>query len=372
MLANSFTAEVETMYTEEDLYWIWLSFQQGVGPAKRKELLRVCGSLTEVYQASAEQYEKAGLTPEQACRLQETRDLKRWERLLRQWEETGVQVLTRASRQYPQRLSELNPPADVLFLKGNAALLDTPCIAVVGARKCTTYGSSAARFLGRKLSRAGYTIISGMACGIDACAHQGTLDGRGGTIAVLGSGIDVCYPRGNQRLYDRIAKQGLIVSEYPPEEQPRAGYFPMRNRIIAALSQAVIVVEAARRSGALITADQALENGTEVFAVPGSIFSATSKGTHYLIQQGAALLSDWTDVIETLGADLPAEPDRDKHFQDADVQAVWEQIGWEAKNEQQIAVQIGMDAARFMQCVTVIELTGYALRTPDGCIVRKK
>lgn len=360
------------MYTEEDLYWIWLCSQQGVGPAKRSGLIRCCGNLASVYEASREQYEKAGLTPEQAQRLEESKDLENWRRQCEKWEEEGIQVLTRADPRYPKCMNNLYPSVDLLFLRGNAALLDMPCIAVVGARKCSSYGASAARYLGRKLSQAGYTIISGMAYGIDACAHQGTLDARGNTIAVLGSGIDVCYPRENQRLYDRILRQGLVISEYKPGQEPRAGYFPMRNRMIAAMAQAVIVVEAAERSGALITADQALENGTEVFAVPGSMFSPTSKGTHRLIQQGAALVSSWTDIIQNLQPTVPAQSEKDKRFQDADVQSVWEQIGWEAQNEQQIAVRLGMNAARFMQCVTVIELTGYALRTSDGCIVRKK
>ncbi len=178
---------------------------------------------------------------------------------------------------------------------------DSVCLAVVGSRRSTPYGRNVARSFSESLSRAGVTIVSGAARGIDAAAHEGALAAGAVTIAVLGSGVDMPYPAENRRLIDQIAETGCVISEYPPGTPPAAGRFPARNRIVAGMSVGVLVVEAAEKSGALITADLAMEENRDVYAVPGSIFSEASRGTHRLIQQGARLISCVDDILEDMG-----------------------------------------------------------------------
>lgn len=200
--------------------------------------------------------------------------------------------------QFPPLLREIPDPPALLFYKGNLDLLKRPMLGVVGTRRPTAYGKAACRFLTTGLARAGFVIVSGLAQGIDAEAHRAALEQGGGTIAVLGSGIEQIYPRQNRQLYHKIAENGLLLSEYAPSEPPRPGLFPERNRLISGLSLGVLIVEAAERSGSLITAECALEQGKEVFAVPGPIFSGVSAGPHNLIKEGAKLVSRLQDVFE--------------------------------------------------------------------------
>jgi DNA processing protein len=213
-------------------------------------------------------------------------------------------VVTLVDDEYPPMLKEIVDPPLVLHVRGDRTLLLRIGIAVVGSRRATPYGINAAAQLASQLAAAGLVIVSGLARGIDAAAHQAALDAHGPTVAVLGTGIDVVYPRGNARLFRRIESEGLIVSEFPPGTPPRPENFPIRNRVISGLSRGTVIVEATRRSGSLITARMAAEQGRDVFAVPGSIFSAGSEGTHRLIQYGAKLVHDANDVLEELPGGL--------------------------------------------------------------------
>ena len=220
---------------------------------------------------------------------------------------TAVASVERGRRGYPPRLAELHDPPPRLFLRGaGRELLDRSAVAIVGARSCSAYGAHVARSLARELAAAGVVVVSGLARGVDAEAHRGALDAAGPTIAVLGCGVDVDYPRGHADLAARVAETGLVVSEYPPGTEPAPWRFPARNRIIAGLAAATVVVEARERSGALITADFALELGREVFAVPGEITAGLSAGTNRLIRQGAAPLLAADDVFLALGIDPTA------------------------------------------------------------------
>ena len=357
------------MYTQEGLYWVWLCSQEGIGPVKRALLLEKCGGIRQVYEASEETYLEAGLSPQLACTLAQSKDLAFHEKNCQEWTRNGVTILSRDDPGYPECLKNVRPSVDLLYLIGDTSLLGTQGISIVGARKCSPYGAGVARYFGQNLASVGYTIISGMASGIDACAHQGALEVRRKTIAVLGCGIDICYPKGNLRLYEKIAKYGLLVSEYCPGTPPKASFF-------AALSRAVVVVEAAERSGALITVDQALEMGVEVFSVPGSVFEETSRGTNRLIKQGAAILYDWKDLPIEIGDVIP-EGSRDKEkgtksFLDPDVQGLWEKVEWNPKNLQQLAREMKIETERFMQCVTFLEMAGCVVRHTDGSIARIK
>ena len=218
---------------------------------------------------------------------------RRARNLLRRCTEAGIGMLVYGSDEYPERLGNLDHPPAVLFTLGRTELLQGPCVSVVGSRRATAYGRRVSRSLGARLAERGRCVVSGMAMGVDAEAHRGALPGP--TAAVLGSGVDVPSPASNTRLYREILKHGVVVSEFEPGTRAEPHNFPRRNRIIAALATDVVIVEASVRSGALITADHALELGREVHAVPGPIDRATSRGTNRLIEQGAAIVLD-TDL----------------------------------------------------------------------------
>jgi DNA processing protein len=222
----------------------------------------------------------------------------------------GIRWVARCEPGFPARLRSIHDPPPGLFVRGTARLdlLDTPCVAVVGARACSAYGSQVAVELARGLARAGVVVVSGLARGIDAAAHRGALE-SGTTVAVLGCGIDRDYPRAHRSLAASIAENGLIVSEYPPGVEPAPWRFPARNRIVAGLCEATVVVEARERSGALITADLALDEGRDVLAVPGEVTSLLSKGTNALLRLGAVPVTCVDDVLAVVGVDaVPASP----------------------------------------------------------------
>jgi len=216
---------------------------------------------------------------------------------------TGIRSVRRSQPSFPSLLRAIHDPPPVLFVRGDAELeaLEGPCAAIVGARSCSSYGRSVARTLGREVAAAGLVVVSGMARGIDGEAHRGALDAGGVTVAVLGCGIDRDYPAAHAELARRICERGLVLSEYEPGVEPAPWRFPARNRIIAGLCRATVVVEARERSGALITADFALEEGREVLAVPGEITSALSAGTNALLRLGATPVTTAADVLETFG-----------------------------------------------------------------------
>jgi len=221
---------------------------------------------------------------------------------------TAVRCIRRRDPLFPSLLAAIHDPPPRLFLRGSsdAALLDRPAVAVVGARACSSYGRSVTRSLARDLTAAGLVVVSGMARGIDGEAHRGALDGGGATVAVLGCGVDRDYPAAHAELARRICEVGLVVSEYEPGVEPAPWRFPARNRIIAGLCRATVVVEARERSGALITADFALEEGREVLAVPGEITSALSAGTNALLRLGATPVTCAADVLEVFGIEPTA------------------------------------------------------------------
>lgn len=216
-------------------------------------------------------------------------------------ERNKVERITSGQPVYPARLKEIKDFPKELFYIGDLKVLRQRCLAIVGSRKTTQYGRNMAVSMARRLAERGVTVVSGMALGIDTCAHQGALRGGGGTVAVLGCGVDVCYPTENRKLKEEIERAGLVVSEYPPGTEPERYYFPQRNRIISGLAEAVVVVQAGGNSGALITAELAAEQGREVFAVPGNIDSLYNLGSNKLIKEGASPVISVDDVLEPFG-----------------------------------------------------------------------
>ncbi|MEX2645683.1 MAG: DNA-processing protein DprA [Gaiellaceae bacterium] len=266
--------------------------------------------------------------------------------------ERGLRFLGRSDPSFPPQLRAIHDPPVGLFLRGAAAteLLTRPAAAIVGARACSPYGGQVARSLGRELAAAGLVVVSGLARGVDGAAHRGALEADGLTVAVLGCGIDRDYPASHRDVARGIAELGLIVSEYAPGVEPAPWRFPARNRIIAGLSAATIVVEARERSGALITADLALEEGREVFAVPGEITSSLSHGTNALLRTGATPLTSADDVLEVFGLD-PAARGRPP----AEVEPILEHLPATAD---ELARMTGLDAGALAAQLAELELAG--------------
>lgn len=273
-------------------------------------------------------------------------------------------TLGRRGPGYPELLAAIHDPPARLHLRGAAThLLAGPAVAIVGARTCSGYGAHVALELGRGLARAGVVVVSGLARGIDAEAHRGALDVGGPTVAVLGCGIDRDYPRSNAGLAARIAEQGLIVSEYPPGTEPAPWRFPARNRIVAGLSRAVVVVEARERSGALITADLALGEGREVLAVPGEITSSLSRGPNLLIRQGATPCLGVDDVLEAIG--LEAAPPRRRPAIGPEAAALVAVLADEAAGPDELVARTGLPVDRVAAALVELELAGLVTQT-DG------
>jgi len=267
--------------------------------------------------------------------------------------------LARSDRRFPPRLKAIFDPPSALYLRGagNAELLSLRSVAVVGARSCSPYGAQVARRLGRELAAAGLVVVSGLARGIDGEAHRGALEARRPTIGVLGCGIDRDYPAANAALSRRMEEHGLVVSEYEPGVEPAPWRFPARNRIIAGLCEAVVVVEARERSGALITADFALEEGREVFAVPGEITSALSTGSNALLKLGATPLTGAGDVLDALGIEVEQAPATAADVSDAAQRVLGlVQDGPSAADE--LATRASLDAGAVSVALTELELAG--------------
>lgn len=289
-----------------------LAIVPGVGPARLSALLAHFGSVERVLGASAREVaELPGFGREFARRVADAgtaEGLVRARAAMEVLRRAGAGVVTPDDDVYPSAFRALPDPPVVLYAAGDVHLLNDPGIGVVGTRAPTDYGCRAAAGLARELARAGYSIVSGMAKGIDAVAQAAALDAGGATVGVLGHGIDRVYPEDNRRLFRRVRERGLLISELPPGEDPLPGNFPRRNRLIAALSAGVLVVEMGARSGARHTVDYALELGKEVFAVPGPIGSPASEGTNQLLKEGARLVTCSRDILEELqGVGVPPQ-----------------------------------------------------------------
>jgi len=311
------------MFMEERFYWLAFSLFSGIGPVKFSSLLNKFQTAKKAWEASSEELKPVvGKTL-----INEFEDFRRsfsFEDYQKRLRKNRVRFLTLQDENYPHLLKEIKKPPFVLFVKGDSSILSSRTsetsvaiseiassakrdrndtfIAVVGTRKITSYGRQVTEMITRDLVNAGLTIVSGLAMGVDAVAHKTTIDNKGKTIAVLGCGVDCCTPSENEQLYDQILENGgCIVSELPLGHPPSVGSFPARNRIVAGISQAVLVTEGAVDSGALITANFALDEGRNVFAVPGPITSSLSKGPHNILAKGGRMVTTGEDIIRELG-----------------------------------------------------------------------
>lgn len=285
-------------------YWVGFNLVKGIGPVRLQRLLDVFGDIETAWQASQAALRDAGLPPRVVQELVHVRASVDLDAHLRAISSQGIEVLTWEDRAYPGRLQEIDQSPPVVYVRGSILEEDEWAVAIVGTRRATSYGRQVAQEVAGVLARNGVTVVSGLARGVDTEAHQGALRAGGRTLAVLGSGVDRIYPPENRRLAARIIDRGALVSDYLPGTPPEAVNFPPRNRIISGLSLAVVVVEAGRKSGALITTTFAADQGREVFAVPGNITAPQSQGTNRLLQHGCRPLLDPEEVLEALDLTL--------------------------------------------------------------------
>ena len=303
---------------EKIIYDLWLKTLKGVGNKTQNILIREFETSQNIYNATKNEISvMGGLISEAAIdSIINNKDITIARELYRNIEKSEISVVSYSDELYPNELKNIYDPPLVIYYKGNINRIDENAMAIVGARKVSPYGKYVANELGKILGENGVTVVSGMAYGVDAQAHKGALEVNGFTIAVLGCGVDVCYPKTNKKLMEDIEKKGVIISEYGPGTQPIAQNFPGRNRIISGLSKGVIVVEASIKSGSLITSEFALEQGKEVYAIPGNINNANSEGTNKLIKDGAIPLISTRDILEELHIEnekkYPMELDKDE------------------------------------------------------------
>ena len=300
---------------------------------------------------------------------------RRLESVLGVVRESGLYTTGYGLPGFPEELNHLHDPPPLLFLRGDRGLLNLPTVAVVGSRRATEYGREVSKSLGEGLGVAGVAVSSGLALGIDGAAHRGALGVGGATIAVLGAGPDVVHPPSHRRLFEGILESGLIISEFLPGERPLPHHFPKRNRLIAALSRAVVVVEAARRSGALITVDHALDLGRDVFAVPGPVGRPQSEGVHALLRDGAGLVTSAADVLAATGLGCPdeglrtssgarsSEPSAPAGL-DLRQKVIWDALDSDPSHVDTLAGRTGLDVAAVTAVLSVMELRGWAMQSP--------
>ncbi len=292
-----------------DVYWLALRRARGVGPRTCKLLIEKFGTPEKIFQLNSEEIAAAGVPRNTARSITEFRDFEALEKELCELPNIGARLIKWSDSDYPLNLRQIADPPPFLFVRGPAHLTDGNCIAVVGARAASDIGRRMAQRLGLELAAKGFTVVSGLARGIDGEAHQGALDAHGKTLAVLGCGVDVIYPAEHRRLAEAIiAGGGALISELPIGTQPLAENFPTRNRILSGLCLGVVIVEAAEKSGSLITARMALEQDRQVFAVPGSPLSGKTRGSNRLLKEGAKLVECVEDVIEELAPQMIGRP----------------------------------------------------------------
>ncbi len=287
--------------SEEYFYWLALKSVPGIGNRTFKRLLTRFGTPENVFKSSPEElFAAETVSPRMVSGIQKVKGEDRIRKELAEVKKRGFHLISFADDEYPGYLRQIHDPPPILYVNGEHMPRLGVAIGIVGSRHATQYGIAMTRELSGGLVESGLTIVSGMARGIDTAAHEGALAAHGKTVAVLGCGLGTIYPLENKKLYHKIAAQGAVISEFPIHAMPEAHHFPIRNRIISGMSLGTVIVEATTRSGSLITAQCAMEQGREVFAVPGSVRSFKSTGTHQLIKQGAKLVEDVTDIIEEL------------------------------------------------------------------------
>ena len=341
-------------------FWIGFNLVKGIGAVRFQQIQAFFGDLSVAWQAPAETFKEIGLPGRVLNNLLSLRNEIDLDQVYDSILSSGVTVLTLLDEQYPRLLKEIDQAPPVVYVKGALTPADEFAVAMVGTRKVSAYGQQVTRDTSTYLAGHGLTIVSGLARGVDGLAHQHALQAGGRTIAVLGSGVDVIYPPEHRKLAEAIVENGAVISDYPLGTQPEGINFPPRNRIISGLSLATIVVEAGDRSGALITADFAVEQGRDVFSVPGNVFSPASRGTNRLIQKGAYVMASPQDVLDVL--DLSQIEDYKEARQtlpsDTTEANILQVMGYEPIHVDEICHSAGLPVETVSAALTLMELKG--------------
>ena len=350
---------------DERAYWVVLNTAAGIGPVRFQRLLEVCGNAEHAWQARDFDLAKAGLERRTIDSIRKLRLRTTPEAILDRLTRLEIVPLTLLDDGYPSNLRQVADPPPVLFTRGSMMPVDGTAVALVGTRRATAYGKAVAERLTRDLARSGVTLVSGLAKGIDTVVHHAALEAGGRTIAVMGNGLDQVYPAENGGLAHKIveAGAGALVSEFAPGIPPDAVNFPRRNRIISGLSLVTVILEAGERSGALITADFALEQGRDVLAVPGNIFSPTCAGTNQLLKQGATPVTSAEDILDVLNSTmLSAQPEPAPNLSElaTDETSVWRALSPEPRHIDALARDLTMRPGEVSATLALLELKGLA------------
>ncbi|MDP1558459.1 MAG: DNA-processing protein DprA [Nitrosomonas sp.] len=349
--------------------WLNLSLIKGLGDESVRRLLVAFGSPTGIFSASTRALERIVKT-NIAHNIKGGADKNKLTTALKWLDDPTNSIITLADPDYPSLLLNIPDPPPLLYFKGQRKLLSAPALAIVGSRNATPQGLSNAEGFAEAASNAGFCIISGMALGVDTAAHYGGLRGAAASMAVVGTGLDIVYPARNHELAHRLAKEGALISEFPLGTPAIGGNFPRRNRIISGMSQGCLVVEAALRSGSLITARQALEQGREVLAIPGSIHSPLAKGCHALIKQGAKLVESTQDILDELNYQTTSSsaPDFEKNNIDntAENTLLLKYLGHDPADIDTLCARSGLTAEAVSAMLLNLELVGVVASLPGG------
>ncbi len=344
------------------LYEYWLASMKGISDKKKKRLRETYGSGKELYYIEEKNLESGYFLKEKDVEtLKKAKKETGLEKRFRELEEKQIRFVPFFHKDYPEKLAKYEDSPYAVYVKGELPKEGEPSAAIVGARRCTAYGEQMALEYGEKLARAGVQVISGMARGIDGAGQRGALNGGGKTYAVLGCGVDVCYPREHAGLYADILKQGGILSEQPPGEQPFPAHFPRRNRIISGLSDVVLVMEARKKSGSLITADLGLEQGKDIYALPGPVTSPLSEGCHSLIRQGAGILLSPEELLEELNiqaAKSGENENENKIVLETRENMVYSCLGLFPKSVSELLAHTEAGPRELLQILTALEIKG--------------
>lgn len=358
--------------SEKLKYYLALNKIPNLNYIKFKKLLNYFGSVENIWNAKGDDFynipDIRKSTIEALLQYKEKIQLdEEYEKVIK----SNLSVLTIDDDNYPCDLKNISDPPIVLYIKGRITEDDKNAIAVVGSRRATSYGKETAKKISYDLAKRGITVVSGLARGIDTWAHLGALSAKGRTIAVLGCGINIVYPKENRDLYEKISASGAVISEFPLSTPPYAHNFPRRNRIISGLSKGVVVVEASQKSGALITANFAVEQGKDVFAVPGSITSDVSKGTHRLIKEGAKLTESIQDILEEFGIkDVTEEIIKKREVLPEVEKIVYDTLSCEEKYLDEIIQESGLPASVVSSTLLLLEMKGLAKQHPGKIFVK--
>lgn len=361
----------------EEMYLLWLSRIDGIGFKKANYLLEHFDSAEAIWNAEPSEIRAAcGRNDKLAEQLISSRDEDRLNDWLIELEEKNIDFYSYWHPCYPRLLREISDPPLGIYVRGELPDDDIDTVAIIGARKCSRYGATVSYEIAKELGKTNVVVVSGMARGVDSEGHRGIMDGGGKTIAVLGCGVDVCYPPENQELMKRIMENGAVISEFPPGTPAMPGHFPSRNRIIAGLSKMVVVVEAGKKSGTLITADLALEYGRDVFVVPGNVTSALSKGTNELIKQGCPIITEGNDILIALGIAYKEEEKvkfRIKAAENisAEEKEIYDLIETEIPiSAETLCRKLHKDIQDVQYILSLLELSGYIVKIPQAGYIR--